>query len=125
MIATENLAGMSNHQIALERKHILERKRINARFAGEADSMTGKMFLERRREMLEDIRKEYNFVKIVGTPPQDALMRFLTLQVRERLIAEDISAVENVAETSKRLDAELKQCDDSLRKREEDSIASR
>ena len=125
MISSEDLVSMSNREVMEERRRILDRKRMNARFAGESDSMTGKLFLERRREMLEGIRKEYNSIHLVGVPAQDAILRFQSIQIRERMVMDDIAAIENVAETSKRLDAELKQCDDSLRKREEDSIASR
>ena len=125
MISQEAYARMSDEEVADVRASLAEQRKELAPWMGSVDSHAARSLLAKRKRELDEVRKEYNGVVVVGADPTKAIMHFHAIQVRERFISADIDMMENASNLSKTLDEEMKECDRILRKRQKASEGDR
>jgi len=90
----------------------------NARLLQDISSSMGKSLLERRKSALTGVRETYNNITISGKDPKDVILELHSLQVEERIYADDIATMESPKNIAECIDRDLAICQTVLESKE-------
>jgi hypothetical protein len=110
----QDLIQYSVDELQAFKQACLNLRRVHSDMDAEAKSPLFSAMIQRKREALDAVRREYGGIVIKGATDRDVVLSLCVLQQRESMLQAEVSGWDSAEASLQALDEQLQVCNDVL-----------